>query len=314
LEISIGRVYKRGYKGILTIEIFLRFLRFKSMKGKLYIVSTPIGNLEDITLRALRILKEVDLIACEDTRVTKKLLSYYQIHKPLTSYHEHNEREKAEELLSILESGKSIAVVSDAGTPGVSDPGYRLVSLASEKDIDVISVPGPSAAIAALSVSGLSTSSFTFLGFLPRLDKKRRECLESIREYTQTLIFYESPNRVIETLKGMLETLGNRRVSVSREITKMFEEALRGETSQVIQILEQREGIKGEFTIVLEGKSNKFETSDGIINEQLELYKEKGLSLKDTVKEVSRNLGVSKSKVYKKALEVWGKTQIRFRD
>ncbi|MGE5444308.1 MAG: 16S rRNA (cytidine(1402)-2'-O)-methyltransferase [Ignavibacteriales bacterium] len=284
------------------------------MKGKLYIVSTPIGNLEDITLRAIRILKEVDLIACEDTRVTKKLLSHYQIHKPLTSYHEYNEREKAEKLLPMLESGKSIAVVSDAGTPGVSDPGYRLVSLASEKDIEVISVPGPSAAIATLSVSGLPTSSFIFLGFLPKSDKKRREFLELVREYTQTIIFYESPNRVIETLKSMVETLGNRRVSVSREITKMFEETLRGEISQVIQILEQREGTKGEFTIVLEGKSNESEASDAIINEKLELYKERGLSLKDTVKEVSRNLRVSKSKTYKKALEVWGKAQVKFRD
>jgi 16S rRNA (cytidine1402-2'-O)-methyltransferase len=284
------------------------------MKGKLYIVSTPIGNLEDITLRAIRILKEVDLIACEDTRVTKKLLSQYQIHKPLTSYHEYNEREKAEELLSILESGKNIALVSDAGTPGISDPGYRIVNLASENRIDVISIPGPSAAMAALSVSGLPTSGFIFLGFLPKSDKQRRELLRSVREYTQTLIFYESPNRIIETLKSVVETLGNRRVSVSREITKVFEETLRGEISHVIQILEQRERIKGEFTIVLEGKTNESGASDEIINERLELYKERGLTLKDTVKEVSRNLGVSKSKIYKKALEVWGKAQVKFRD
>lgn len=279
------------------------------MKGKLYIVSTPIGNLEDITLRALRILKEVDLIACEDTRVTKKLLSRYQIHKPLTSYHEHNEREKAEELLSIVESGKNIAVVSDAGTPGISDPGYRLVSLASEKGIEVISIPGPSAAIAALSISGLPTSSFIFLGFFPKSVKKRREFLESVREYTHTLIFYESSNRIIETLKIMLETLGNRRASISREITKVFEETLRGEISNIIQTLKQREGIKGEFTIILEGKYNKSDILENIISTTLELHREKGLSLKDTVKEVSRNLGVSKSKIYKKALEVWKKTQ-----
>jgi 16S rRNA (cytidine1402-2'-O)-methyltransferase len=279
------------------------------MKGKLYIVSTPIGNLEDITLRALRTLKEVDLIACEDTRVTKKLLFHYQIHKPLTSYHEHNEREKAVELLSLLESGKNIAVISDAGTPGVSDPGYRLVSLASKKGIEVIPIPGPSAAVAALSVSGLPTSSFTFLGFLPRSDKKRREHLESVREYTQTLIFYESPNRVIETLKNMFETLGNRQVSISREITKMFEEILRGEISQLLQILEKREGMKGEFTIVLEGKSRESNIIEEILEKQLEVYRGTGLSLKDTVKEVSRNLGLSKSKIYKKALEVWRKAQ-----
>lgn len=277
------------------------------MKGKLYIVSTPIGNLEDITLRALRILKEVDLIACEDTRVTKKLLSHYQIHKPLTSYHEHNERGKAEELLSLLESGKSIAVVSDAGTPGVSDPGYRLVSLASEKGIEVISIPGPSAAVAALSVSGLPTSSFTFLGFLPKSDKKMQEHLESVRECTQTLIFFESPNRIIKTLRNMFKTLGNRQVSISRETTKMFEETLRGEILKVLQILEKREGMKGEFTIVVEGKSSELSISEEIIEKQLELARERGLSLKDTVKEVSRNLGVSKSKIYKKALEVWKK-------
>mgnify|MGYP001772951745 CR=1 FL=1 len=279
------------------------------MKGKLYIVSTPIGNLEDITLRAIRILKEVDIIACEDTRVTKKLFSRYQIHKPLTTYHEHNEREKAEELLTILESGKNIALVSDAGTPGISDPGYRLVSLASEKGIGVISVPGPSAAIAALSISGLPTSSFTFLGFLPRSDKKRKKYLESVREYTQTLILYESPNRIIDTLNSIFEILGNRRVSVSREITKVFEETLRGKISNVIQILKQRERVKGEFTIILEGKHNKLDIIEETINKEIELYKERGLSLKNAVKEVSRNLGVSKSKIYKKALEVWKKAK-----
>ncbi len=277
------------------------------MKGKLYIVSTPIGNLEDITLRAIRILKEVDLIACEDTRVTKRLLSHYQIHKPLTSYYEHNEREKAEELLSLLEAGKSIALVSDAGTPGVSDPGYRLVSLTSEKGIQVISIPGPCAAIAALSASGLPTSGFVFLGFLPKSDKRRREYFESIQEYPQTIIFYESPNRVIKTLKDISEILGDRQVSVSREITKMFEETLREKISKVIQTLEQRERIKGEITIALEGKIKEIESSSEIIEKQLKVYREKGLSMKDTVKEVSRILGISKSKVYKEALKVWEK-------
>jgi 16S rRNA (cytidine1402-2'-O)-methyltransferase len=279
------------------------------MKGKLYIVSTPIGNLEDITLRALRTLKEVDLIACEDTRVTKKFLSHYQIHKPLTSYHEHNEREKAEELIPLLEAGKNIAVVSDAGTPGVSDPGYRLVSLASQQGIQVSPVPGPSAAIAALSASGLPTSSFTFLGFLPKSAKKRKERLESVREYAQALIFYESPNRVIETLKDMFKVLGDRQVSVSREITKMFEETLRDKISKLINTLEQRENIKGEFTIVLEGRINDINELNDIIDKQLNIYKESTLSLSDTVKEISRNLGISKSKIYKKALEVWRKAQ-----
>lgn len=275
------------------------------MKSKLYIVSTPIGNLEDITLRAIRILKEVDLIACEDTRVTKKLLSHYQIQKTLTTYHEHNEREKAVELLSLLEAGKNIAIVSDAGTPGVSDPGYRLVSLASEKGIDVISIPGPCAAIGALSVSGLPTSSFTFFGFLPKSAKKRKEFLESIREYPQTFIFYESPNRVVETLEDMFKILGDRQISVSRELTKMFEETMRGKLSEVLETLIQREKLKGEFTIVIDGYTNDIGSLDELLEKQLNTYKEKGLSLKDTVKEVSRESRISKSKVYKEALKVW---------
>jgi 16S rRNA (cytidine1402-2'-O)-methyltransferase len=278
------------------------------MKGKLHIVSTPIGNLEDITLRALRILKEVNLIACEDTRVTKKLIFHYQIQKPLTSYHEHNEKEKAEELVELLESGKNIALVSDAGTPGVSDPGYRLVKLASEKGIEVIPIPGPSAAIAALSVSGLSTSSFAFFGFLPRSDKKRKEFLEEIRERTQTLIFYESPHRVSKTLLSILETLGDRQVSVSRELTKMFEETVRERISRVIEILGERKELKGEFTIVVEGNSGKMEEASAeVMEKQLKIWRDKGLSLKDSVKEVSQKYKVSKRKLYKNALRIWGK-------
>ena len=275
------------------------------MKGKLYIVSTPIGNLEDITLRALRVLKEVDLIACEDTRVTKKLLSHYRIQKPLTIYHEHNEKKKAEELLLLLEAGKNIAIVSDAGTPGVSDPGYRLVSLTSEKGIEVISIPGPCAAIGAVSVSGLSTSSFTFFGFLPKSAKKRKEFLESIREHPQTIIVYESPNRVIETLKDIFEILGDRQASISRELTKMFEENLRGKLSEVLETLSQRGKLKGEFTAVIEGYHNEIKNLDHLVKEQLNIYKEKGLTLRDAVKEVSRNLRLSKSKAYKVALKVF---------
>jgi 16S rRNA (cytidine1402-2'-O)-methyltransferase len=257
----------------------------------------------------LRILREVDIIACEDTRVTKKLIFHYQILKPLTSYHEHNEIEKAEELVTLLESGKPIALVSDAGTPGVSDPGYRLVKLASEKGIEIIPVPGPSAAIAALSVSGLPTSSFAFFGFLPKSDKKRREFLEEIREYTQTLIFYESPNRILETLKDIFETLGDRQVSVSRELTKMFEETLKGSITKVITMLGERNKLRGEFTVVVEGKSDeeKNATSD-IIEKELRNFRVKGFSLKDSVKEISQNYKVSKSKVYKEALRVWGKS------
>lgn len=278
------------------------------MSGKLYIVATPIGNLEDITLRAIRILKEVDLIACEDTRVTKKLLSHYQIEKPLTGYHEHNEKEKAEELVTLLESGKNIALVSDAGTPGVSDPGYRLVSLASEKGIEVISIPGASAAVAALSVSGLPTSSFTFFGFLPKSDKKRIEFLEIIREYPETLILYESPRRVLKTLENIFDILGDRRVSASRELTKMFEETLRGRASRIIEVLKEKKEVKGEFTIVVEGMSDKDkEVSSETIQEQLGIYKERGFSLKDAVKETCKNFGISRNRVYKEALKIWGR-------
>ncbi|HEY7535880.1 MAG TPA: 16S rRNA (cytidine(1402)-2'-O)-methyltransferase [Thermodesulfobacteriota bacterium] len=275
------------------------------MNGKLYIVSTPIGNLEDITLRAIRILKEVDLIACEDTRVTKKLLSHYQVQKPLTSYHEHNEEEKAKYLLSLLEAGKNIALVSDAGTPGISDPGYRLISIASKNGVEVIPIPGSSAAIAALSVSGLSSLSFTFFGFIPKSTKKRREFLEAIKESSQTLIFFESPNRVTKTLNDALEIFGDKNISVSRELTKAFEETLRGEISSIIEKLKQRKENRGEFTIVIEGKNKQNQVGKEIVEKELNILMERGLSLKDTVKEVSRNLGLSKSKVYKEALKVF---------
>ncbi|MCK5391410.1 MAG: 16S rRNA (cytidine(1402)-2'-O)-methyltransferase [Deltaproteobacteria bacterium] len=277
------------------------------MSSKLYIVSTPIGNLEDITLRAINILKEVDLIACEDTRTTKKLLSRYQIQKPLTSYHEHNEIEKAKELLSILQEGKSIALVTDAGTPGVSDPGFRIVKLASENGVQIFSVPGPSAAVAALSISGLPTSGFTFLGFPPRQKKRLIDYLERLKDYPETLIFYESPRRVIKTLEAAAEVFGERNASISREITKMYEETLRGKLSEIKELLESRESLKGEFTLVIEGNSqDKGEFDSDTIDDLLLYLKKEGLSLKDAVMQVATDSGVSKSKIYKKALQIWG--------
>jgi len=277
------------------------------MSSKLYIVSTPIGNLEDITLRALNVLGEVDLIACEDTRTTKKLLSRYNIQKLLTSYHEHNEIEKAKELLSILQEGKSIALVTDAGTPGVSDPGFRIVKLASENGVQVLSVPGPSAAVAALSISGLPTSGFTFLGFPPRQKKRLIEYLERIKDYPETLIFYESPRRIIKTLETAAEVLGERDASLSREITKLYEETLRGKISEIKDLLQSRESLKGEFTLVVEGASQKKKEFDSETIDNLLLYlKKEGLSLKDAVKQVTSDAGVSKSKIYKKALQIWG--------
>ncbi len=276
------------------------------MSSKLYIVSTPIGNLEDITLRALNILKEVDLIACEDTRTSKKLLSRYQIQKPLTSYHEHNEIEKAKELLSLLQEGKSVALITDAGTPGVSDPGFRIVKLASENGIQVVPIPGASAAIAALSISGLPTSSFTFLGFPPKQNKRLIEYLERVRGYPETLIFYESPKRIIKTLEAITEVFGERNASISREITKMYEETLRGFLSEIKSTLESRDSLKGEFVLVVEGDTReKADFDSKTIDDLLHYLKKEGHSLKDAVKQVATDSGVSKSKIYKKALQIW---------
>jgi len=279
------------------------------MMGKLYVVSTPIGNLEDISQRALRILKEVDLIACEDTRTTKKLLSRYQVKKPLTSYHEHNEVKKAQKLLKQLESGKNIALVSDAGTPGISDPGYRIVKLASDNGIDVISVPGSTASIAALSISGLPTSSFAFFGFPPKTKSKKGDFFKEFQEVTHTLVFYESPRRVLDTLKHLLEILGDREISVSRELTKIFEETTRGKTSKVIDRLQERTELKGEFTIVVEGNKNKGKYSIENLEKRLRFYREKGLSLKDTVERLTNNPKIPKNRIYREALRIWKKSK-----
>ena len=225
-------------------------------KGILYIVSTPIGNLDDITLRALKILRHVDLIAAEDTRRTRKLLSYFDIHTPLVSYFEHNELKKIDKLLSHMKRGKEIALVSDAGTPGISDPGYRLVQQAIERGIPVIPIPGPSAVIAALSISGLPTDSFTFVGFLPKKGGKRRKLLDKLGDSDWTSILYESPHRLMETLEDLLAACGDRQIVVTRELTKAFEEVIRGRLSETIDILKGKR-IKGEITIVLAGKGRK---------------------------------------------------------
>jgi 16S rRNA (cytidine1402-2'-O)-methyltransferase len=225
-------------------------------KGTLYIVSTPIGNLEDITLRALRILKEADLIAAEDTRHTGLLLRHFSIHTPLTSYFEGNEMKKREFILSKLRQGDWIALVSDAGTPGISDPGYRLIRLAIENEIPVIPIPGPSAVIAALSVAGLPTDAFLFKGFLPHKSKRRRDLLKQLEEVKETLIFYESPHRLSETLRDILEVLGDRDLVLTRELTKIYEEVLRGKVSEIQNTLGEKK-IKGEITLVISGKGRK---------------------------------------------------------
>ncbi len=227
-------------------------------KGMLYVVSTPIGNLDDITLRALKILRHVDLIAAEDTRRTRRLLSRFDIHTPLVSYFEHNELKKLDKLLSHMKRGKEIALVSDAGTPGISDPGYRLIQQAVERGIPVVPIPGPSAVIAALSISGLATDSFYFAGFLPRKGGKRRKLLDKLGDLDGTSIIYESPHRLMKTLGDLLEVCGDRQIVVTRELTKAFEEAIRGSICEVINALEGRR-IKGEVTIVLAGKGRKGE-------------------------------------------------------
>jgi 16S rRNA (cytidine1402-2'-O)-methyltransferase len=221
--------------------------------GILYIVSTPIGNLDDITLRALETLGRVDLIAAEDTRRTRKLLSRFNIHTPMVSYFEHNEAKKLDKLLNRLIGGQEIALVSDAGTPGISDPGYRLIQQAIERGIPVVPIPGPSAVIAALSVSGLSTDRFSFIGFLPRRGGKRRKLLDKLVDLDATSILYESPHRLVGTLKDLLDACGDRQIVITRELTKAFEEVIRGKISDIIGTLKAGR-IRGEITIVLAGK------------------------------------------------------------
>jgi len=227
-----------------------------SIKGTLYIVSTPIGNREDITLRALRILKEVDLIAAEDTRHTLHLLKHFGIQTPLTSYFEGNELRKKEFILSKLKQGDQIALVSDAGTPGISDPGFRLIQTAIENQILIVPIPGPSAAITALSVSGLPTDAFLFKGFLPHKSKKRRDLLEALREVRETLIVYESPHRLVESLEDILVVLGDREIVLTRELTKLYEEILRGKVSEIKTQIGERK-LKGEITLVISGMRRK---------------------------------------------------------
>lgn len=273
--------------------------------GCLYLVGTPIGNLEDITLHALRTLREVDLIACEDTRQTQKLLNHFEIKTRTTSYHEHNEAAKAGELVQRMEEGLRVALVSDAGIPCISDPGYRLVELAIRGGIRVTPVPGPSAAVAALICSGLPTHAFQFVGFLPPRATQRRRFLEEIRGSLVTTVAFESPRRIVAALKDIRAVLGDRPVAVAREMTKLHEEFLRGTCSEVIAILEQRSTVPGEITLVLGPLGDTQGEADTTIRElpvkerARQLMEEHGMSRMEALKVIAKERGISKSEAYR---------------
>lgn len=278
----------------------------KSRAGPaLYLVGTPIGNLEDITLRALRVLKEVDVIACEDTRQTQKLLIHYAIATRTTSYHEHNEMTRSAELVKEMQEGASVALVTDAGMPGISDPGYRLIALAIRHHVPVVPVPGASAFLAALVASGLPTDSFRFSGFLPAKRGERRAALEGIKNSPRTQVFYEAPHRIVETLEDVCEVLGNaRHVVVAREVTKIHEEFLRGRAGEVLENLKARAAVKGEITLLI-GKAEE----EGVVTAAVgrpsvrqrveQVMAEERVDEKAALKRVAKERGVSKSEAYR---------------
>jgi 16S rRNA (cytidine1402-2'-O)-methyltransferase len=270
----------------------------------LYLVATPIGNLEDITLRALRVLKEVDLIACEDTRQTQKLLSHYGIQTRTVSYHEHNEMTKAAELVVDLEGGAKIALVTDAGMPGISDPGFRLITLAIRHHVPVVPIPGASAFLAALVASGLPTDSFRFSGFLPAKSGQRRKLLESVRESPRTQVFYEAPHRLLDTLQDVVVVLGaERHVVVAREVTKIHEEFLRGRAEDVLHQLKSRGEVKGEITLLIakpESSELRTATSDVNMAQRIrEIMASDRVDEKSALKKAAKERGIGKSEAYR---------------
>jgi len=273
----------------------------KHTRGRLFIVGTPIGNLEDITLRAIRTLKEVDLIACEDTRQTQKLLNRYEIRTSTVSYHDHNEMTRAPELVIQLEEGTDIALVTDAGMPVISDPGYRLVNLAIRHNIPVVPVPGASAFVAALAAAGLPVEKFRFLGFLPPRKGERRKALEGLKPATKTVIFYEAPHRLAEMLKDVRDILGDRPLVLAREVTKLHEEFLRGSVDQVLDRLKQK-SVRGEVTVLLGGPGGPEgeSTPEPSIKQELErVMAERELDERAALKVVARARRISRSEAYR---------------
>jgi 16S rRNA (cytidine1402-2'-O)-methyltransferase len=273
----------------------------------LYLVATPIGNLEDITLRAVRVLKEVDLIACEDTRQTQKLLNHYGITTRTISYHEHNEMTRAAELVKEMQEGASVSLVTDAGMPGISDPGYRLISLAIRHHLPVVPIPGASAFLAALVASGLPTDSFRFSGFLPAKRGERRAVLEAIKTSPRTQVFYEAPHRIVEALSDVVEVLGkDRHVVIAREVTKLHEEFLRGRAGEVLEALKARDAVKGEITLLI-GKAEEEDArvgTDAIVRPSVrrrveQIMAEERGDEKAALKKVAKERGISKSEAYR---------------
>lgn len=276
------------------------------MAGTLYIVSTPIGNLEDITQRALRILREVDMIACEDTRHTRKLLNHFGIDRRTISYHEHNEAERAGELCELLLAGQNVALVSDAGTPLVSDPGFRLVNTATDKGINVVPVPGATAIIAALSASGLAPDQFLFAGFLPARANPRKAKLESLRALSATLIFYEAPHRIAATLRDARDVLGNRRAVVARELTKLHEEFVRGPLDELAQAFTDSMKARGEIVLMISGAGagdqlelEPHQSSENSFVETMDRLQRDGLDEKTALKKAARQLGLKRDEAYR---------------
>ena len=274
----------------------------KCLAGVLYLVATPIGNLEDITLRALRVLRdEVAAIACEDTRQTQKLLEHYAIRKPLLSYHEHNEASRAEEIVDRLEQGDSIAIVSDAGTPLICDPGYRAVAGAIQKGLQVVSLPGASAALTALAASGMPVDQFRFIGFLPHKTQARRQIFEGLTTEPATVIAYESPHRILESLSDLAEVLGERRIALGRELTKLHEEFLRGTAAEIRARLAARDSVKGEITLVI-GRAAE-QVMEGDPKDVVARLQEQGMDRMEAIKAAAKQMGLPKRAVYSAVAE-----------
>lgn len=278
--------------------------------GKLYLVPTPIGNLKDITLRALEVLKFVDIVAAEDTRQTLKLLNHFEIKKSLMSYHKHNEQEKSEDIIELLKEGHNIAIVTDAGTPGISDPGAVIVKKCINENIDFEVLPGATAITTALVYSGLDTTRFLFRGFIPRENKERKILLNEIKDVKESIILYESPYRVVSTLETLLEYLGNRNVAICRELTKLHEEIKRGKIDELIDYFKNT-APKGEFVLVIEGKQqehidkeNKEKWENLSIKDHILSVMESGISKKEAIKYVAKERGLSKNEVYKYAIDI----------